>query len=346
MCGHPNTLEIKTIYFYIIKRIPYVSLHGSYHQKITDHLDCHLAIQLVTISFILSQENSIDSRIDESISQMRTHIINKNPESIAQITELLSRWRAIEPDDEIVEHVLFNANYGCNFYSRNLKSLKRWIKKNSQGSKLHKAISQEDIDLIKANPNLLFLMGHGFLSHSHPYNPEVDTFRTAEYQFIDVKPTETIADIGSGSGDHILTLAVMYPINGIYINEIEQELVDFLQYRVHFLQGLLMQDGREIEVKVGTDIEVNIPKEEVDLVIVRNTYHHFSMKSKMMESIISSLSSDGRIIIIEPLASKDKQANCNLKMDYQDIINGLRSHDISISRESIIEGTLFLELKN
>ena len=192
MCGHPNTLEIKTIYFYIIKRIPYVSLHGSYHQKITDHLDCHLAIQLVTISFILSQENS----------------------------------------------------------------------------------------------------------------------------------------------------------NGIYINEIEQELVDFLQYRVHFLQGLLMQDGREIEVKVGTDIEVNIPKEEVDLVIVRNTYHHFSMKSKMMESIISSLSSDGRIIIIKPLASKDKQANCNLKMDYQDIINGLRSHDISISRESIIEGTLFLELKN
>ena len=196
MCGHPNTLEIKTIYFYIIKRIPYVSLHGSYHQ-----------------------------------------------------------------DDEIVEHVLFNANYGCNFYSRNLKSLKRWIKKNSQGSKLHKAISQEDIDLIKANPNLLFSMGHGFLSHSHPYNPEVDTFRTAEYQFIDVKPTETIADIGSGSGDHILTLAVMYPNNGIYINEIEQELVDFLQYRVHFLQGLLMQDGREIEVKVGTDIEVNIPKD-------------------------------------------------------------------------------------
>ena len=113
-------------------------------------------------------------------------------------------------------------------------------------------------------------------------------------QLIGIRPGMTVADIGAGSGYMTTRLArLVGPAGKVYANEIQPAMLDLLRAKA---QG----DGlTNIVVVEGTEFDVRLPPESVDLALLVDVYHEFARPQEMLRSIRASLRPDGRLVLVE-----------------------------------------------
>lgn len=109
-----------------------------------------------------------------------------------------------------------------------------------------------------------------------------------------IKPGQSVADIGAGTGYYTRRLAKLVGTNGIvFANEIQQEMLDDL------MKNASAENIRNIKPVLGTITDPKLPARSVDLILMVDVYHEFDHPHEMIEAMIPALKSGGRIAFVE-----------------------------------------------
>jgi precorrin-6B methylase 2 len=110
---------------------------------------------------------------------------------------------------------------------------------------------------------------------------------------MNLKPTDVVADIGAGSGYHVFKMAPKVNEGLVYAVDIQKEMLQAIKTK----KQALGQDN--IKLVQGTEKSVNLPKKEVDKILMVDVYHEFEYPIEMLASIKTALRENGRIYLIE-----------------------------------------------
>ncbi|WP_107668049.1 class I SAM-dependent methyltransferase [Cyanothece sp. BG0011] len=112
-------------------------------------------------------------------------------------------------------------------------------------------------------------------------------------EVLNIKPTDTIADIGAGSGYFSFRLASLVPDGKVFAVDIQPEMLDIIDF---FKKE---NEVNNIETILGTIKNPNLPKNMVDIVLMVDAYHEFEYPREMMDNIVTSLPPGGKVILAE-----------------------------------------------
>lgn len=110
---------------------------------------------------------------------------------------------------------------------------------------------------------------------------------------MDIQPSDTIADIGAGSGYHVFKMAKMAFDGQIYAVDIQDEMLQAIQKKK---ESLGTQNIRTIK---GGEQSVNLADNSVDKVLMVDVYHEFNFPIEMIASVHNALRKNGKLYLIE-----------------------------------------------
>ena len=109
-----------------------------------------------------------------------------------------------------------------------------------------------------------------------------------------LKPTDVVADVGSGTGLFTRMFAeAVGPKGRVMAVDIAQKFLDHVQVTCRE-RNLL-----NVETLLCKDDSTELPPNSVDVVFICDTYHHFEFPQKTMTSVRKALKPCGRVIVID-----------------------------------------------
>jgi ubiquinone/menaquinone biosynthesis C-methylase UbiE len=109
-----------------------------------------------------------------------------------------------------------------------------------------------------------------------------------------VRPGDTVADIGAGSGYFTRRLSAETGNDGkVLAVDIQPEMLSILK------RNLEKEGIKNVEMIQGTEKSPNLPEASVDLVLMVDVYHEFSYPHEMMTAIHKALKPDGQVVWVE-----------------------------------------------
>ncbi|UCE05531.1 MAG: class I SAM-dependent methyltransferase [bacterium] len=123
---------------------------------------------------------------------------------------------------------------------------------------------------------------------------------------IGVKSGMIIAEVGAGRGRYAVHMARRVGDAGkIYANDIDKRALEYLNYRCQ------RDSIPNVVTILGKVTDPLLPRGELDMVYIINTYHHFEKPVEIMKNIVPSLKPEGNLVIIE----HDRQKAPNLSSE-------------------------------
>jgi predicted methyltransferase len=111
---------------------------------------------------------------------------------------------------------------------------------------------------------------------------------------LDIKPGQTVCDMGCGNGFYTLQMAELVgPTGRVYAVDVQNEMLHMLAERAK--QAKI----RNLKPVLGTLIDPKLPAAQMDLVLLVDVYHEFSHPEEMLRSIRASLKPHGRLALVE-----------------------------------------------
>jgi len=108
-----------------------------------------------------------------------------------------------------------------------------------------------------------------------------------------IEATDTIADIGAGSGYHVFQMASMAANGLVYAVDIQDEMLTELQ------KNKEINKSENVRIIKGGIKSINLQENSVDKVLLVDVYHEFNYPIEMIASIKKALRSDGKLFLIE-----------------------------------------------
>jgi protein-L-isoaspartate O-methyltransferase len=109
-----------------------------------------------------------------------------------------------------------------------------------------------------------------------------------------IRPGDTVADIGCGSGYYTRRLARMVgPRGSVFAVDIQQEMLDILR------TNLTREGITNVKPVLGTLTDANLPPASADLILLVDVYHEFDHPFEMVTALVKALKPAGRIVFVE-----------------------------------------------
>lgn len=108
-----------------------------------------------------------------------------------------------------------------------------------------------------------------------------------------LEPTDVVADIGAGSGYHVLKMAPLVNNGAVYAVDIQPEMLEAIKTNPK------ARAYSNINLVLGSTETVNLPENSIDKVLMVDVYHEFSYPYEMLLSIKKALKPNGKIYLIE-----------------------------------------------
>jgi SAM-dependent methyltransferase len=108
-----------------------------------------------------------------------------------------------------------------------------------------------------------------------------------------IKPEDTIADIGAGSGYHVFRMAPVAKNGLVYAVDIQVEMLKAIQ------KTKRLKKVANVETVLGNEKSINLPEHSVDKILMVDVYHEFNFPAEMIASIKKALKPNGRLFLIE-----------------------------------------------
>jgi len=109
-----------------------------------------------------------------------------------------------------------------------------------------------------------------------------------------LQPGQNIADIGAGGGYFSLRFADAVGREGkVYAVDTNPEFLEFIRNNARE-KGL-----NNVETILATEDSLTLPEKSLDLVFVRNVYHHLPNRVGYFRNLTGLLKPEGKIVIIE-----------------------------------------------
>ncbi|WP_425397954.1 class I SAM-dependent methyltransferase [Aeoliella sp.] len=137
---------------------------------------------------------------------------------------------------------------------------------------------------------------------------------------LEIKPRQTVCDLGCGNGFYTLKMAKLVgPKGTVWAVDIQPEMLELLDERA------TARGVTNLEPTLGTAISPNVPKGKLDLVLLVDVYHEFSHPKEMLSAIRDSLKPTGRVALVEyrtedpevPIKRLHKMSQQQVMKEYQ-----------------------------
>lgn len=112
-------------------------------------------------------------------------------------------------------------------------------------------------------------------------------------QNMDIQPSDTIADIGAGSGYHVFKMAGVATRGHVYAVDIQDEMLAAINEKQ---ENLGFQNISTIK---GGEQTVNLANNSVDKILMVDVYHEFNFPIEMIVSVYKALRKNGKLFLIE-----------------------------------------------
>jgi ubiquinone/menaquinone biosynthesis C-methylase UbiE len=111
---------------------------------------------------------------------------------------------------------------------------------------------------------------------------------------LDLKPGMVVADIGAGTGYLSRRIApAVAPSGKVLAVDVQPEMIGMLR-------ALARQEGlTNIEPSLGTEDDVKLASDSVDLAIMVDVYHELAFPYEVLGSIVRALRPGGRVVFVE-----------------------------------------------
>jgi predicted methyltransferase len=111
---------------------------------------------------------------------------------------------------------------------------------------------------------------------------------------LDLRPGNTVVDLGSGAGYFALKVAPAVGERGQVL------AVDLRKLSLFFLwTRTLLRGQHNVHVIVGEEDDPHLPAGTVDAVLICNTYHEFSNPGLILHRVFLSLRPGGRMVVVD-----------------------------------------------
>ncbi|MDC6388477.1 class I SAM-dependent methyltransferase [Maribacter sp. PR1] len=120
---------------------------------------------------------------------------------------------------------------------------------------------------------------------------EENTFKLL--QNMNIKPGDTLADIGAGSGYHVFKIAPIVVDGLVYAVDIQPEMLAAMEAKKE--EG----NSKNVILVQGSEKSVNLPENSVDKVLLVDVYHEFNYPREMIQSIKKAMRSNAELYLIE-----------------------------------------------
>ncbi|MDC3367624.1 class I SAM-dependent methyltransferase [Flavobacteriaceae bacterium] len=110
---------------------------------------------------------------------------------------------------------------------------------------------------------------------------------------MEIKTDDTIADIGAGSGYHVIRMAPLAENGLVYAVDIQPEMLEAIELKKR------SKRVSNVETVLGSEKSINLPKNSLDKILLVDVYHEFSYPAEMVGSIKNALKSNGQLFLIE-----------------------------------------------
>jgi len=118
---------------------------------------------------------------------------------------------------------------------------------------------------------------------------------------LNVKPGQTVCDMGCGNGFYTLKLAKLVGEKGqVLAVDIQPEMLSLLKERAK------EEHLTNIKPILGTTVDPDLPEGHVDLILCVDVYHEFSNPEEMLAAMRKSLKRGGRVALVEFRAEDPK----------------------------------------
>jgi SAM-dependent methyltransferase len=137
------------------------------------------------------------------------------------------------------------------------------------------------------------VMGHTEAMWLERSTREIEEKPTVVMRSLDFKPTDTVADIGAGTGYFSFRMAKLVPKGRVLAVDIQPEMIDILNFlkKEHKIAN--------VESVLGTETSPNLSANKVDLALMVDAYHEFSYPREMMTNIVTALKPGGKVVLVE-----------------------------------------------
>ena len=108
-----------------------------------------------------------------------------------------------------------------------------------------------------------------------------------------IKPSDTIADIGAGSGYHTFRMAPLAAKGMIYAIDIQPEMLMSIE------NTKASGNFKNVKAILGTETRINLPRNSVNKILMVDVYHEFNYPYEMIKSIKDALKPKGQLFLIE-----------------------------------------------
>jgi protein-L-isoaspartate O-methyltransferase len=112
-------------------------------------------------------------------------------------------------------------------------------------------------------------------------------------QNMGIKPNDTIADIGAGSGYHAFRMAPLANKGMVYAVDIQTEMLMAIE------NSKETNNIKNIKTILGGEKSVYLAENSVDKILMVDVYHEFSFPIEMIKSITIALKPKGELFLIE-----------------------------------------------
>lgn len=112
-------------------------------------------------------------------------------------------------------------------------------------------------------------------------------------QALGLKATDTVADIGAGTGYFSFRMATLLPQGKVLAVDIQPEMIDILNF---FKQE---GQGKNVEPILGEVDDPHLPPESIELALMVDAYHEFEYPQEIMQGIVAALRPGGRVALLE-----------------------------------------------
>jgi SAM-dependent methyltransferase len=111
---------------------------------------------------------------------------------------------------------------------------------------------------------------------------------------LNIKPGDTVCDLGCGNGFYALKMArLVGPRGKVIAVDIQREMLELLK------DAAAVEKVDNIETVLGTLVDPKLPESSIDLVLLVDVYHEFSHPEQMLAAIRGSLKPSGRVALAE-----------------------------------------------
>ena len=122
---------------------------------------------------------------------------------------------------------------------------------------------------------------------------EVFAKRSEIVKLLKLKPTDTVADIGAGTGLFTRLFSGEVKEGKVVAVDIAQKFLDHIEITCRE-KGI-----RNVETLKCTDSSTELPEASIDVAFICDTYHHFEFPLRTMASIHQALKPGGRLVVVD-----------------------------------------------